>query len=397
MLKVSATNSHLSQSVFLLSGFLAGQGSAFFLQASLVASGHGEAAGQMVLLISLFSLALQFSDFGNSTRAVKLYKDDKEFAYRRFLAGRALIGLVVTFVVAAAFNRTTHFSTQQILTIGLFGAAAYFFGLVETARHEARGDFRMLAGFQALPWLIFSAIGFMAATTVSPKASEFLMGGVAFFLSVAAARISNPQRIRTTRPSIPASISTLPYLSSLLVGQLWGRVVLVVMANQIGLVGLAYFGIVKQLEVAFILIFGFLVRPRLQEMFKIAHENKNWGGVLKAVRHQKTPLLLALCGSALGLLALPGHQKWIRSPEFERWLPLFLPILPASLNFLLAQINQRCLPAKKFLVLEKFAFAANIGSFLALISQSPLLAIVVAESVPLLVTVAGTLIWTNRR
>jgi len=376
----------------LTGGYCIGQGSAFLLQVALVRGGAGEAAGRAALFISLFSLCLQFVDLGNPTQGARTYQKSRA-EYHSFLRSRAFIGLILSGAVAVYFLGLTGERLNWWL-VPLFGLAAYFFGCTETAKFEAAGKYHLLAAANAMPWLPFAVVSGIALSYFSSSAANFAVAIVTLSLAVLLFRLTSTQKLSQLWGPVRLS-SSVPYISTTLMGQVWGRVVFGIVVATVGLAEFAFFGLVRQVQVALIVLFGFLIRPRLHLVF--GQFERSGAISLQTLMPQLIPLGLAMLVTVFGALvsAVPFFGGWIPA-DVRQWMPLLIVVFPATLNLLLTQLNQRRLVASKFLIVEKLGFALNVILFLVSIKLSGvLMALVFAESIGVLITLGSWIFFKN--
>lgn len=382
--------SSLASSAFLAVGYCIGQGSAFLLQLALIQSGAVEAAGRAALFISLFSLCLQFVDLGNPTQGAHTYQKSRA-EFHEFLRSRAFVGLILGSAVAVYFLSLAGESVDWWL-MPLFGLAAYFFGCSETAKFEAARKYHLLAAANTMPWLPFAAVSGVALGYLSTLVANLAIAVVTLSVAVLSFRLTTTQKFSQHWGAVRLS-SSLPYISTTLMGQVWGRVVFGIVVSTVGLAEFAYFSLVRQIQVALIVLFGFLIRPRLHLVFS---EYERSGTVsIQTLAPQVVPLALALLVTVAGVLIsfVPLFTGWVPA-EIRQWMPLLIAVFPAALNLLMMQVNQRRLSAGKFLIVEKLGLALNVVLFLALVNLSGvLMALVFAESIGVFVTLASWIVY----
>jgi len=376
-------------------GFLIGQGSAFGIQALLVTDGRAAEGGQIAIFISIFSFALQFADIGNAVRGVTAAKSGRTL-YEEFLEGRALIGCVLSTVVAFVLCLFASVPMSYALVAApLFGLAGALYASVETAKHELKGDLSPAVSVQALSWIWFATIAFMGASLPTGKLALLLGLSASCAAGIAARRTAPRANLRLWGHG-RAAVSVAPYLSSWLIGQLWGRIVLACVGYKVGMEGLAYFGMVRQVEIGIILAVGFIVRPGLQRAYKIIDVQVGMAPLHQLLRTQKLPLTLAAATSVSAIFTVALSDYSPVPAGFREWLPLLIAVFPAAVALFVAQVNQRSFGPRQFLLLEKTSFFVSAMCFLALIGLSAPYALLLSECVPLVVTLLGRRLIVGR-
>jgi hypothetical protein len=375
------------KSVALATGFALGQGSVFLVNAGLLLQGRQASAGLLVAITACFSFTLLFADLANPTRLAQLIAHGDGAGIGRFLSGRAGIGCIAAAVLALVLMLQIVKLPQAAAVAASMGLAAAIYGATTVAFHEARGDYWRFALLQSAPWVVFASGAFAAFHWLGDDAAV-----LAVALMLPAIALAYRQAARVAYAGAAPSRrwhdmrSTFPYLVGPLLSQVWGRLVIVVLAMLYGARFLGEFGLFRQVEVAVILLFGFVLRPVIARIS--TERNPCFDGVDQRVMRL---LQVAFGFTAVALLAyfafklLPldlgpvGHAAWVDL------LPLLAGVYLATVGLCFSQASQWLCDGPAMLRLEVAAQLANVAIFFALVFVSPLGAILLSESAQALI------------
>ncbi len=405
----------MSAFLALALGYVVGQGSTFLAQAGLMAVGRAEQAGHAAILISLFSLSFQFTDLGNTTRYAPLVRARQWAQAQQFLSTRAWIGLLVVIVTSVSMFKSTTAVTLSWSLCAVAAITAFINGLSPVGLYEVNARYNRFAIIQAVNWLLFSSTLFLVlfldssgiGTTLFLLMWLLIASGMYWMTrrdarqmitqsADAQAAKSASWAVLVKGLSAGSLMAALPYFTSTLVGQVWGRTLIVFIERSEGLVSFAHFALVRQVQVASILLLGFIIRPRLNKALQANYFSQHRSVLYATVKLQIKPigaaLALSLGGTAFSLVN--GLPAW--ASKWQQWSILFLPMLPSMLNMCLGPVHQALLPQRIFLIIEKLALVTSIVLFLVLYSLSLKWAVVVSESVIGVMVVSASYFFADK-
>lgn len=335
-----------------------GQGSLFLAQLMIKIFGNGEQLGLSVLLISYFSFAMQFSDYGNSAYVVSKLKEGETRQVFKFFQARALIAIVCCAALVVWQNPLEHSGVLMILMLSIAGGAA---GASCVGVFEYRGEYKRYAAIQATPWVLAALC--LVAIVILPTI-KMDVAGMCFCVSILGASIYASHAAKkwpeTNLVNSRAIFAALSFIAPALGGQLMGRYVLNSIKDDYGLLELGDFGLLKYMQIACFLSLGFWLRPIHRE---IALRDREPQGLVHVIGVYKFPLIMAatISGVALSIricsMAL-GHDL--------AWSALLLSAVFFVLSSIASQRNARLMKPGGFALLEYTGLAINLCFFIYL-------------------------------
>ena len=396
-------------------GFALGQGSVFLVNACLLWRGQKEAAGLLVALTACFSFTLLFADIANPTRLVQLIARGDAAGISDFLAGRSLVGGLAGGALALLLMAQITGGGLAVLCAVCAGLAAAVYGRATAAHLEALGAYWRFSLVQCVPWVAFalvSGIAFAALDTEAAVAVIALsMPLVAMGYALLAGRQAQPRNPARSPLRVTwwgKAGGALPYLVGPLLSQVWGRLVILMLVVLYGAPFLGEFGLFRQMEVAAILMFGFALRPVIARLSGDAGDSGDRHGAREGPDHGVPPgprdageprpraparglavdarvlpvLRLAFAFSAAVLLGffglrLAGAQRPLGA--WVDWMPLLSGVFLATVGLCFSQAAQLVNDGPALLRLELAGQLTNMCIFFALVTVTPLGAILLAE------------------
>lgn len=223
MLKKIAKKATTSPRLLLLSGYLVGQGSYFLLLILLNSMGYTKEAGQVVLYMSLFSLAFQFADYGSTTHLNLAVSRGDWGRYYGFIVGKMLVAAAVVALGGWALLSGTSGQLDLIVAGVLSGV---IFAASSVAVIESTGKYFSVGLIQALPWVLSSGLIAFSLYIFDELNSVFislLLSVVSVLVFLLANMIAKPQKISVAKFNNQAFLGSLVFMLPIVVGQLWGR------------------------------------------------------------------------------------------------------------------------------------------------------------------------------
>lgn len=372
-------------SIALAAGYLVGQGSVFGFQ--LVAKAHDatEFLGLTVLFVSLASFALQFSDFGNTTYVVRKAMEGGN-GESTFLTSRSVLAFWSCAIIAIATYQSGQDASLDLLLIGLpllgMLSGLQLFGVL-----EARSQYWLMTALQSIPWVTMS-VTFSILLWTNQSFLTFVP--IALLLAcllvyAAGKRITRREGSSQSavRPDLKALFSALPFVTGPIGGQVWGRVVILAISSQLGLSALGDYGIVRNTQVALILLLGFLGRPILRSFVATYVASGSRTASLRELLYLYRKLLgLSVIAPVLVILSEVGEFAFSQLSNWS-WLLVAIPI--SLTQVALVQCNQIDYTKRQLILFDNLALVANIGTFFLLIPVGLVFSVVGGEIMQCLV------------
>lgn len=372
-------------SIALATGYLVGQGSVFGFQLIAKAYDATEFLGLTVLFVSLASFALQFSDFGNTTYVVRKVMAGKN-SESAFLTSRSFLAFWSCAFIAIATYQSGQDASLDLLLVAL-PLLGMLSGLQVFGVLEARNQYWRMTLLQSIPWATMSVTFSILLWT---KQSLLTFAPIALLVACllvysAGKRIARYERgaQSAVRPNFKALFSALPFVTGPIGGQVWGRVVILAISSQLGLSALGDFGIVRNTQVALILLLGFLGRPILRSFVAKYVASGSRTASLRELLYLYRKLLglsvivpVLVVISEVGEFAIPHLSNWL-------WLLIAIPI--SLTQVALVQCNQIDYTKRQLILFDNLALMANIGTFVLLKPVGLVFSVVGGETMQCLV------------
>lgn len=372
---LAALSNSIKSSAYLTLGYLMGQGLVFFAQLNLKLSGKQEELGLVVMLISLFSLAVQFGEFGGSTYVIKKIKETNNnlvpFYVFRVLAALGVMILVVLF----GSNEINKILDPSFTYIFVLIAVISALNCMPCIEYDNK--YKLIAILSAVPWVLVAVSVYIVDYTVNYGVKILVYGalvGVVFVVANTwffAARGGIIFGVTSIKQGLLAGVS---YIVPPLCGQMVGRFVLLYVGGVSGLQELGDYGLYKYLQVGAALLLGFLIRP-LHRQFIIDYINKPCEKRFFAVlmEYYATPLFFSVVISIA--VCVLGYFYINTTPWY---------LMVASMPFWVAagvatQFSSKKMSGTLFMKNQYIGFVVNIAAFILISEYNIVLAIAAGE------------------
>jgi len=372
----------IKASILLALAYLIGQGSVFLSQVTIKALGHHELTGLAVLIVSIFSFAYQFSDFGNPTFVNKCLEESNEVSARLFIYSRAFIGFLITLAFSLyAYVTSPELSVAVVIMMPL---CALLYGFSVNGYLENKSDYAKIAVLQAAPWLITALVVLLLLNpSVEVVYLWVILLLVAFFYVIVSYYFAGRNFTTEVSVTLKSLINALAFIVGPISGQIWGRIVILLVGQHAGLIALGIFGLIKYIQVASSLSTSFIARPIIAQLAR----EKNIGGVVFVVRHSSFLLITMMVGPfsylCIGMLSYLGLVEY----EYMKWA-VVLNVTPLwSIAYVSYQLNQIVLRSREIVVIDKLSLLANIAIFFMIYKKNLPLAVFLGESVSALMVI----------
>lgn len=380
----------LKQSALLAGGYAIGQGSAFLSQLSIKHFSTPETLGLAVLIVGYCSFSLQFSDLGNSNRAVPLLKGQNDKESLAFLKSRALIGAAAIGVLIGAGGIPLPPALATI-SAALLVALAFIRGLTFSAKPEYLGDYKETVKIQSYPWIGLSlGLATISVATSDPAFTIAPIAGATILSIILFARNRPPKHDRGEIESISplrTALTAIHYIGPALCGQIWGRTILILTKDMYGLSNLGVLGIAKYAQVGLSLIFSFWLRP-IHRTLSVDHRIPQRTYTSKLALYVE-PLIAALLISGLAIGACLDSRI---SEHFGQWPLLLFPLPFYVCAAIASQHYSSIFSPKTYLTIELASLFVNVLVFLLIYKESLALAISCGEACQYALMVASATI-----
>lgn len=377
-----------SPSLLLAGGYAAGQGSMFLMQLAVKQFGYDETLGMIVILVSVVSFALQFTDIGNSTFMVRAIARGENDTAAEFLKAR----VVVAFFICSLFSAWIYFEHKEIVgmvtlvTVPIIGAIC---GGTATAYLEANRRYFLLTIANAMPWLSMSMMCGLSAFYLN---ANYIFAMVLITVALICMAIAILVATRCTQKlyfsrklEIRAIQSVWSFFLPQMGGQIWFRVVIFELNNKIGLAALGIFGLFRYVQVATLLVLGFMTRPQLQKYIATCEKNSDYK-LIDLLRLYKTAFIFAMFGPIIWVISklVVVPAGWY---EPLQWLVLLVALPLTLVSISVTQLNQLTRPFQYVVFVEALCLGLNVVTFYHILSVSASVAIVAGEAIAALANV----------
>lgn len=368
-------------SLVLFLGYAIGQGSTLLLQLISKYLEFDELTGFFVLIISLFSFCFQFSDMGNSTFLVKNiiirnYKTVESFIYIRSL---------VSFFICLLFGIYVYFLNSKVeglfpfvVVMPILGA---ILGQLRLAYSESVADYLHMSFVNLIGWVSLSLL--LSLYMFLPSSAYDLLNWIiAFVLCLCALlirlkSIKHRKTLLLTKSSV-IDFSLYPRVFQFLLpqigGQVWGRTILLIIANQSGLISLGILGIAKYGQVFLTLLLSFITRPILRSYISDKTEQKISFSLISLLFYYRKAFILSLLGP-LSFIIMRNYFGGV----FLGWEILFCITPFTLLSQACVQVNQLTLSAKHQISIDFFGLLLNISVFFLIFDNNIINAVFFGE------------------
>lgn len=397
----------LPVAALLGAGYLTGQGAAFVSQIAIRHVAGGEVLGIAVLLLSFFSFAFQFSEYGNTTLLIRIADTQLRARTGQMVIFRAAIGGVVTLGLAGFSVHLSEGSLSPLLLITM-PVAAILAGLLPFASIELHGNYRFIVVTQVAVWMgVAVSLQFLqyADRNFGQIAAQCLWLVVLSCCLIAARSYNSAIQIAPEAPSTMTKPLDQPSASFILMlshvlpplgGQLFGRVVLLTAQSNYGLAFLGTFGLAKYLQVAATLTLSFMLRPKNRSLIIALNRQSLRNYKLSAtLLHFKRELQISTIVSSAAIL---GYIVLRESTDHAVWLLLLCHIPLWVVGNVSSQFNARQIRGTHFLLSEYSGLAANAAVFFSVVQSDLIASIVLGEcSQAIVVTAIAQILSQNGR
>lgn len=377
-------------SVVLAIGYAIGQGSIFIVQLFARMLGSYDVSGLLVIIVSLISFCFQFSDMGNSTYLLRKIAANQSDEIGGFLFARVLFSFFVCLLFSVygflIFPKSEMYPLYT--TLPILGCICAIFG---GAGVESRGDYRKLAFFNSLPWVVLSLSLLLLLTSLELKFSILAVcATVTTACILISVRLKLPYSLVWSRAEFWAAAQfVLPALG----GQLFFRYIIFSLAAVVSLSELGALGIVRYFQVGTILLVGFIVRPKIRS-YICANSNVHNGYRLRYfLVNYKLSIQISLAFSLLSAVIYSVlNVISIGTDDFRYWLPILFSLPLSVMGQAVSQYNQLTAMPKISLLIEYTSLLASFAIFVYLLNISPVLSILISESIYAITLIATTIL-----
>lgn len=360
----------INSGMLLVLSYLLGQGSYFVLLLFLKKEQVPEYSSYVVFYISLVSLAFQFSDVGGNTVGLKRYRDVGIRGAEEFVRGRAILAALVLALLLAIYKvyEGFEFSSSDALTVVLVGVV---FAIIPLFLLDATESFFEIAVIQVIQWLFLTiGIYFCYIYELPLIYLSILLFIFAVLCFVMISRRTNIKfRPKLSKASFndlmaPGSV-IIPYM----VGQIWGRIILLVVSMVGGLGAVVDYGIMKSIHGALSAIAMRLLRPIISRFVDT--------GI------KEIPVLLffiLLLFSVVSYIILRMHSTELPfvDEDIGKWLPIIasIPVWVAG-----AYISSSLQVKNKgmYVLVEILSFCAHMAGVVAFMNTDLVLGLFLAD------------------
>ena len=357
----------LSPGIFLVFGYFLGQGSYFALLIFLKEFSTEQYAGMVVLYFSLASLCFQFSDIGGNTVGLKKYIESGAKEAERFLRGRALLSIpvigIACFIIASGgkyeFGLFDYF---------LFLLIGFTLSLLPIFYFDFKKRYNLVSILQFTPWILLSVAVLVIYKLSLPiqyvTIFIFILSTYLIFFTLKKSNLKiNIKKLKLNDVKL-SGIVIIPFV----IGQLWGRGMLVILSATFGLAVLANFGIVRSIHGSLCAVMTRFMRPAISR-FASGEGNKISNSVFIL-----TMLVSVFIYNALDIELV----KRIAGQDIGYWIPMIASVPIWVLGSYISSGYQVILETK-YIYLESFSFLVHGIVFLALINFESVLAFFLSD------------------
>lgn len=376
----------LPAAAILALGYVGGQGITFITQATIGKYASPDALGLAVLLLSILSFGLQFSEYGNTTFfALRNIVGPAALTHVNLLS-RGIIAFLASSVLAVSIPWPTTTSTFVVI---ISSFAAIFFGCSNISRIENEGDYLYVAKIQVFCWLACS-ITIASVSFLEPKLQ--FVGGIVWLLAAISFLFATNEKNVTYelgRYSMIASVRDVGmHIFPPLGGQILGRVILVATQANHGLALVGVFGMAKYIQTAATLGLSFMMRPKHRRVtldFGLEDRPEYICTYRGVCRKYRIEIFMSIAISVIS-----GVCYFLLKDEspYAIWVLLLIHLPATVLSNIATQHNARTLLSKHFVMVEYLALSANAIAFFLLVSRSLVAAVVVGELAQALVNIS---------
>ncbi|TWO72294.1 hypothetical protein FN976_06205 [Caenimonas sedimenti] len=375
-------------SIALAGAYLAGQGSMFLFQMASKATGHSELAGIAVLAATILSFGFQFSELG-AGRIISYYGNREFDRLSSFVVCRIMIAVVAALLFATMTSQSSN-ELQGLHYLGFAIAVLASANLVSIV--EARQSYVAVAIASALPWLA-TTLGMMLYATIGdmPLWSVGVLPLVVVFSSLFWSHITSNFKLINRLPTPRALSETAAIVLPLLYGQVWGRLVVIFFLATLGWESLANFGIVRYLQVAIVLISGFILRPLVRGLLVGEIDSNRQLRLGEFLRTTRNPFIFSIISTLIAAIVL-----WIIGSGLEDWTILLFVAPLQTIASIAIQISHAKGQAIQIFKMEQVALMVNAIVFCLLWNTNPALAMAIGEMLQMGILIAYRILMDHR-
>lgn len=369
---LKASDKLLVSTQLLLVAYLIGQGSVLFVQLMSTVFNSNELTGYLVLIIAIFSFSFQFSDLGNSTYVTKkvLSQSGNKDSLIPFVLARALFAVV--FNVILFFYVFLLQDTHVFILIYSFfvTVAGFFYGFSKITGIEFKGNYFPVALYNISHWLLVS-LGLCFFIFFDASYYNYIAVFHGITMCILAWKTSSFKiNAISTMPEFKTAFQFIfPQVS----GQIWGRLVLFIIASAKGISEVGVLGLTKYIQVFFTLMFGFYTRPILRSYIVSSVDRYS---VVDVICLYKKFWIFSLF-IPLFYFAADAFSSY--AGKQNEWLMIILIVPFSILSQAVVQISFLNLPESKNIIISFCGLLSNIVVFFLLFDQSVVLSLVFGE------------------
>lgn len=347
-----------------------GQGSSFLVQAFARNNSSADVQASIAIYYSLFSLCFQFSDFGNVGYLVGAQKKGNIVDVHSFVVGRVIFAACVLIIIVIFNKDGVNYRVPVEMLAVVLAATAMQFSLVDLAKIEANLNYFKVGLVQSAPWIISSGfVIFVLIFNLIDAIYGIIIWISVIFFYIKVFKLSYV--INYSGIKINKVIESYVYVVPPIIGQLWGREMLYIVANKEGVAALAAMAIVRNIHTFGSLVTIFAIRPLLAKILT------GDGNILKNTQVK----IIIICGCIFSAISAVIFWKITHENKSELmyWAPLVcgVPLWGISYIYMTA-IQNNCSP-RSIVFVDISGFILHSVGFFALLGSSPAWAFLAAD------------------
>ena len=371
----------LNPSIILMLGYLVGQGSAFLLQLLLKFYSLSELLGVVVLLISYFSFAFQFSDLGNKSGLLFAALKKDVIVVESLHFSRGVVGFFTCMLLAIYTYIDVGGETEILPFLIALPVLGYLYGIIKLVYFEADNNYVAFAIVGSIQWLFFvltTGICFFISYFVDEVSFQVSLTVVAVMVVLFScfSVLYVKRQFASAKNNFSFDPSILQFVLPHVGGQMWARVLLLFVAKSLGLISLGMFGVVKYLQVFLSLFVSFLLRPKFKTFLEGSVEGVSLKLVAKLLHDSWFGIAVSLVGPLICFLYFDVDLDIF---DFSDWPYLLIGIPFSLVGQVSRQINQIALPWKAMILLEQVSLGLNVAVFFYFYQTNLVLSILLGE------------------
>lgn len=381
----------------LILGYILGQGSVLAIQVLCSVFGKLNLSATMAVGISIWSLAFQFSDLGNSNRLQKYVNEKEDIRIAAFLFTRTVASVIACSLLYFSMVSTKIISHSTSIYF-IFLSQSALSALTTTCFLERAGRYGLVAFINWMPWALIAVYSF-ACLAINHK-FEYSEVGILLIIvhlcQIYLTRLSSKLELKFSWHALKAEVSIVfGIIFTSLVGQLISRLILFVLAMQLTVEALGAYASVRGIQTGVSVLLILAIRPTVVRCFgsiEIIYKNNSIEKIKQCINQSKNIFFISMAAAFIGLLI--DYCDILSNSRFEevgKWLPLmsYLPLI--LLNYILQQFLFAIFDTSIIYIIASLGYFFNIAFLLYFAISSPVLAVVVSEVAQFLVFIFSVL------